>query len=274
MEVKYSHRACRRALFKSGLPGLDYSLNPYFGCEHGCLYCYSPSVFGDEWVAKNWGRFSIAKPNIHLVLEAELRSGRKGVVGVGTVTDPYQPHEAKLGLTRKCIEILLRGGLHPSIQTKSDLVLRDMDLAHPGLLDLGVTITTMDGWLAKRLEPKAPGPDARAKALQEFSMRGIETWVFFGPVIPTLNDGDDDIRSVAKVAKLTGSELLYDKLNIKPFVMERLTPLLYDLGADPERIGALSKESGQYRRDLYKRIDSICRELGIKAKPAFENPKG
>ncbi len=251
---------------------MDYSLNPYFGCEHGCLYCYSPSIFRDEWVARNWGRFSIAKLNIHQVLEAELRSRKRGVVGIGTVTDPYQPHEAKLGLTRKCIEILLRGGLHPSIQTKSDLVMRDMDLAHPGLLDLGVTITTMDGWLAKRLEPKAPSPDARAKALEEFSMKGIETWVFFGPAIPTLNDGEEEIKSIAKLAKLTGSEIIYDKLNIKPFVMERLAPLLHELGANPERIRMLSEESEQYRRDLYKRIYSICRELGVKAKPAFEHP--
>lgn len=272
MGMMYSQRACRRALSRSRLPGLDYSLNPYFGCEHGCLYCYSPSVFGNEWVARNWGKFSIAKLNIHRVLEAELRSGGKGVVGVGTVTDPYQPYEAKLELTRRCIEILLRGGLHPSIQTKSDLVLRDLDLAPPGLLDLGVTITTMDGWLAKKLEPKAPSPDARAKALQEFSEKGIETWVFFGPVIPTLNDGEDDIRAVAKVAELTGSELLYDKLNVKPFVMERLAPSLCELGADPERIEALSEGSWQYRRDLYKRIDSICRELGVKAKPAFKYP--
>jgi len=267
--IKYSHAACRRALFKSGLPGLDYSLNPYFGCEHGCLYCYSPSVFGNEWVARNWGKFSIAKLNIDRVLEGELRSGRRGIVGVGTVTDPYQPYEAKLELRRRCVEVLLRGGAHASIQTKSDLVLRDLDLAIPGLLDLGVTITTMDGWLAKRLEPGAPGPDARAKALQEFSDKGIETWVFFGPVIPTLNDGEDDIREIAKIAKLTGSEVLYDKLNVKPFVLDRLAPLLYDLGADPGRIEALSERSKPYREALFKRIDSICGELGVRARPAF-----
>lgn len=272
MGMRYSHMACRRALSKSGLPGLDYALNPYFGCEHGCLYCYSPSVFRNEWVAENWGNFSVAKLNIRQVLEAELRSRRRGIVGVGTVTDPYQPYEAKLELTRGCIEALIRSGFRPSIQTKSDLVLRDADVALPGLLDLGVTITTMDGWLAERLEPKAASPDARANALEEFSKMGIETWVFFGPIIPTLNDGDDAIRSVARVAKLTGSELLYDKLNLRQFVLHRLAPALEDLGVDPERVRALSEGPGRYREALYNRVESICGEVGVRARPAFKYP--
>ncbi|PKK81372.1 MAG: hypothetical protein CVT47_02760, partial [Thermoplasmata archaeon HGW-Thermoplasmata-2] len=116
---------CRTALSDSGLEGLDYSLNPYKGCAHGCIYCYAPDI---THVERAWGTFVDAKMNVAEVLEQETRTKRRGVVGLGTVTDPYQSLEEKYKLTRKCLEILAKRKWPVCIQTKSALVLRDVDL--------------------------------------------------------------------------------------------------------------------------------------------------
>ncbi|MEM4461979.1 MAG: radical SAM protein, partial [Candidatus Bathyarchaeia archaeon] len=154
---------CRYALIPSRLPDVDYALNPYVGCEHGCIYCYGRSMLRGRVEALSWGRFVKVKRNIHRILAKEVRSGRfKGVIGIGTVTDPYQPLESRYMLTRQCVEVLSDvGDIHVTIQTKSDLIVRDVDLIKPSLFDVGVTITTMDEDIAKIIEPKAPPPSRR-----------------------------------------------------------------------------------------------------------------
>jgi len=268
--MDYFYIKCKTALSKSLLPGLDYSLNPYFGCEHGCLYCYVPSVFHDEGLALKWGNFVKAKINILEVLRKELIKKSKGIVGISTVTDPYQPLEKKLQLTRECLKLLTNHKFPISIQTKSPLVLRDLDLMNQSSFDVGITITTMDDWLAKKIEPKAPSPSYRSKALQELFQKNFSTWIFFGPIIPGINDDRENIEKIVILAKKTNSELLYDKLNLKPFVMKRLKPFLEK--ENPELIEnlpkLLTKNSG-YLRNIERSIEIICKKYGIKFKPAF-----
>jgi len=117
---------CKTALSKSNLPGLDYSLNPYRGCQHSCAYCYVPNVLRIK--RNEWGSFVDVKTNIPNVLSKELRIKKPGVVGISTITDPYQPAENNYKLTRYCLEQLLRHDFPVCIQTKSDLVARDIDL--------------------------------------------------------------------------------------------------------------------------------------------------
>jgi DNA repair photolyase len=270
MSVEYSSITCKTALSPSKLPGLKYSLNPYVGCEHGCEYCYSPSTLRDEWMGINWGRFVRAKENIAEVLAREVKRKPKGVVGVSTVTDPYQPVEAKLELTRKCIELLSRKGFPVSIQTKSRLVLRDVDLIVPEKFDVGVTITTMDRRLASRLEPGAPPPDVRAQVLEEFSSRGVETWLFLGPIIPGLNDSEESMRQVVEVAARTRSKLIYDRLNLKRWVMERLGPALEQMRPGlAERLPGLIRGRSEPWRQICSKVETICGELGVKCEAAF-----
>jgi len=264
--TEYSSMNCKTALSLSKLPGLRYSLNPYLGCEHGCLYCYSPAVLRDEWMGMNWGKFVRVKENIVEVLKREVRKKPKGTVGVSTVTDPYQPLEAKLELTRKCIEVLAQHDFPVSIQTKSSLVLRDADVIVPKKFDVGVTITTMNRELARHLEPGASAPEARARVLEEFEKRGVETWLFLGPIIPELNDNEESLRHVIEVAAQTRSKVIYDRLNLKRWVLERLEPLLELEKLDlrlPELVNAES-----WRRTCEK-IESICGDLGVKCEPAF-----
>ncbi len=122
--MRVSDVDCKRALGPSKLPGLDYALNPYRGCAFGCVYCYSPAVLRE---ARPLGSFVEARRNIPNALARELKSSRRGLVGIGTVTDPYQPLEGRYRLARLCLEQLLRYDFPISIQTKSPIVIRDLD---------------------------------------------------------------------------------------------------------------------------------------------------
>ncbi|WP_297215171.1 radical SAM protein, partial [Thermoplasma sp.] len=136
----------KSALQNSGLMELDYSLNPYLGCMHRCLYCYAMDMTKDKRAADDWGSTIIVKRNILDVLRRELPHKRRGVVGVSTITDPYQPVEFRYRLTRRSMEMLLKEGFRVSVQTKSPLVARDLDLfaRYPERVDVGITITTVD----------------------------------------------------------------------------------------------------------------------------------
>lgn len=189
----------------------------------------------------------------------------KGVVGVGTVTDPYQPLEKRLKLTRKCIEVLTRKGFPVSIQTKSKLVLRDLHLLKSGNVDVGLTITTMDERLASLMEPGASKPIDRAEALKVLSEEGVETWLFLGPIIPGLNDSEDSIRRVVEVAYEVGCELIYDQLNLRRWVLDRLKHLLDRV--EPglgDRVPLLLRPDSWYLRRLHSIVEKVCREYGVR----------
>jgi len=219
--------ACARALNPSRLPGLDYALNPYVGCAHACEYCYAQDVLrlGERGP---WGSWTEAKRNIDARLSVELRRAKPGVIGLGTVTDPYQPAEAKRELTRSCLEIL-REHNHPvCIQTKSDMVLRDLDLiASQQSPEVGFTITTVDESLARRLEPGAPAPSARLRAAKAFANAGVKTWVFLGPVIFGANDSEESVKAVVRgAAEAGGRKVIFDFYRAKPLADARMRELL------------------------------------------------
>jgi DNA repair photolyase len=219
--------ACSRALNPSRLPGLNYALNPYVGCAHACAYCYAQDVLrlGQRGP---WGSWVEAKRNLAARLSAELRRAKPGVIGIGTVTDPYQPAEAKRGLTRECLEIL-REHNHPvCIQTKSDLVMRDLDLiAAQQSPEVGFTITTMDESLARRLEPGASAPASRMRAARAFADAGVKTWVFIGPVIFGVNDSEESVRDVVRGAAGAGArKFIFDFYRAKPLADARMRALL------------------------------------------------
>jgi len=255
----------RQLLSRSGLPDLDYALNPYVGCEHGCLYCYARAYTRYREAAEHWGEVVYYKEGAPEILRGEVRRLAKGVVGVSTITDPYQPLEAEKRLTRGCIEVLLSHGFRVSIQSKSPLVLRDLDVLakYAALVDVGFTIITLDDERARLVEPKAPPPTARAKALASLSENGIRTWVFLGPLIPGLNDGRDSISGVVDVAAETGSTLYYDFLRVKPGIqaLERVAP------------GALARSSSRRWREAVRRIVvEECERRGVRCEPEYGGP--
>ena len=211
----YEIRASR-ALAPSGLPEYDYSLNPYVGCLHGCLYCYAMD-FTRGPPAAAWGQVVYVKINLLELLRREARRLKPGIVGLSTITDPYQPPEARYKLTRGAVEILAQAGFHVSIQTKSGMVIRDLDLLtrHRHAVDVGITITTMRD-KARILEPQAAHPLARARAAEKLARAGVKVWIFLGPVIPGFNDDPRDLAEVIQLARRIGAEVVYDRYRPKP----------------------------------------------------------
>jgi len=260
--VEYAVVRCRAAISPSRLPGLDYALNPYIGCEHGCAYCYSPAVLGKEDYIKRWGSFVFVKENLPSLLAREVKRLKPGSIGVGTVCDPYQPAERSFEITRRALEILKDEKFNLCVQTKSDLVLRDLDLLNLQRDEVGVTITTLDADLAKRMEPRASPPDARAQVLEELSGSGIKRWLFLGPVIPGVNDSRENILEVVGVARKTGSSVIYDRLNLKRGVAERLSEAL----GSSDFLKLLTEEWWSKTKEM---IERACREAGVRCEPAF-----
>jgi DNA repair photolyase len=158
-----------------------YTANLYKGCSHGCVYCYAPSLTHDE---RKWGSYVDVKVNAPEALEKELRGLRKDKVFLSSASDPYQPVEAKYGLTRRCLEILLRKGFPTSILTRSPLVLRDLDLLRRfEWVKVGMSITTVP---TREFEPGVPPLRRRVDTLKKLGEGGIPTWVSLAPVIPGL----------------------------------------------------------------------------------------
>jgi DNA repair photolyase len=191
--------------------GFDRSLNPYRGCEHGCIYCYArPS---HAWLGLSPGldfeTRLVFKPHIAALLEKEL--SRPGYVprpiALGANTDPYQPVERTLRLTRQILEVLHRFRHPVAIVTKSAGVLRDADIlaemAKERLVRVYLSITTLDPRLARVMEPRAAAPARRLQALRELTAAGIPTGVMAAPMIPAVNDAE--LESILQAARAAGA---------------------------------------------------------------------
>jgi DNA repair photolyase len=213
---------CKSALSKSGIYGVDYSLNPYFGCEHSCVYCYVPRMMPGRLRGRAWGSFVEVKVNIPKVLARELRRVSRGRVLVSSITDPYQPIERSYELTRSCLELLASKGLEVTILTKSSLFKRDLDLMDEKF-EVGVTVTTVKSY--RELEPFSDPPLRRLEALKEASGEGLRTFVFLGPLIPGVVD--EELDEILELAYNAGaSYVIVDKLNTRGDVVESIARVL------------------------------------------------
>ena len=164
----------------------DYCINPYTGCQTSCRYCYArlfmPRYTGHK---EPWGEFVDVKVNAVEILRRQLERAKTGTVWISSVCDPYQPLENKYRLTRGCLEELLKKPFPVNVQTKSTLVLRDLDLFRQFLtIDVGFTIATNDEKVAKLFEPQASPVEERIKALKILHDAGIRTFAFIGPLLP------------------------------------------------------------------------------------------
>ncbi len=172
-------------LTRSGISGVDYCINPYVGCFYGCRYCYATFMKRFTGHTEAWGSFVDVKVNSPEVLQRQLQRMARGRVMISSVTDAYQPIEARYKLTRKCLEVLLQYQFPVDILTKSPLVLRDLDLIKEfNDIAVGVTITTNYEKIRKVFEPKAPSITARINTLKRLFDNDINTYAFIGPVLP------------------------------------------------------------------------------------------
>lgn len=187
-------------LSRSGIT--DYCLNPYVGCLHGCRYCYADFMKRYTGHREPWGRFLDARVNAPALLQGEVKAKRVGEVMISSVTDPYNPVEERLRLTRRCLEILVEATWPFFVQTKSPLVLRDMDLfLKSPVCSVGVTITTDDEDVRRILEPGAGEIPDRLQTLDELHSHGVRTFAFVGPILP-MRDPEALARRIAPCVDL------------------------------------------------------------------------
>jgi DNA repair photolyase len=163
----------------------DYALNPYVGCEYGCRYCYARFMKRFTGHKEKWGEFVDVKINAPELLEKEIKRKTIGRVWISGVCDPYQPIENKYRLTRRCLEILVENNWPLTVQTKSPLVVRDIDiLKKSSTLEVCLTITTADERIRKIFEPRAPSIKERLRALSILHSEGIKTHAMIAPLLP------------------------------------------------------------------------------------------
>ncbi len=262
--MKVREVSCKTALAPSNLPGLDYALNPYRGCAIGCVYCYSPSVLREE---RPWGRFVDVKRNAPAVLVKELKRADPGVVGIGTVTDGYQPIEMRYHVTRYCLEQLARFQFPVSIQTKSSLVLKDMELLHRLRdVEVGVTVTTMDDSMRRRFEPFSSPTPRRIEALRKLNEEGIRTWAFIGPILPGATA--PMLGPLMRAIRDAGTtHVLYDRLRFRPGIWERVEPAASASNLLPAYREA--HDTPDSFVPVEKEIEALGGDLGLRVEAAF-----
>ena len=277
--------------------GFDRSLNPYRGCEHGCIYCYArPShAYLGYSPGLDFETRLLFKPDLPALLEKEL--GRPGYVpkpvALGANTDPYQPVERSLRLTRQVLEVLERFGHPVTIVTKSAGVLRDLDIlarmARRNLVHVCLSVTTLDPALARRMEPRAASPLRRLGAIRALAEAGVPAGVLAAPMIPGLNDAELErilSESAAAGATRAGYVLLRLPLEIAPLFEEWLQAHVPDRAA---RVLALVREtrggrtydsrwglrqtgSGVYADMLARRFRLAATRLGLLGTNARSQP--
>lgn len=202
----------------------DASINPYRGCEHGCIYCYArpTHAYWDYSPGLDFETKIICKSNAAELLRSKLTNPRYKVqpISIGANTDPYQPTEAKLGITRGVLEVLAEHK-HPfSIITKSNLILRDLDLLAPlakdNLVSVAVSVTTLDNQLKRILEPRTPRGQVRLDVVRALSEAGINVTVMAAPMIPYINDHElEDILQQAHQAGATSARYILLRLPLE-----------------------------------------------------------
>lgn len=190
--------------------GMHYNMNIYRGCSHGCIYCDSRS---DCYGVEEFDRVRAKKDALLLIRDELRRKTKRGVIGTGSMSDPYNPWEAKLELTRHALELCDAFGFGISIATKSTLLARDMDILeqikeHSPVL-CKVTITTTDNALAEKIEPHVPSSDDRFSLVHSLSSKGLFSGILLMPVLPFLEDSEDNIRGIVEKAAEAGAKFIY-----------------------------------------------------------------
>ena len=284
--VQYFEIAARSVLnrTKPGMP-FTWSINPYRGCEFGCKYCYARythEFMGMEDVREFEDRI-YAKADVAAILRRELRkTDRREGISIGTATDPYQPAERRFGRTRALLEVFAKDhGRKVSITTKSDLIVRDLQLlreiAGANSVSVNMTITTLDVSLARMLEPRAPRPDLRLKAVGKLAEAGISVGVFPNPIMPLITDQERRLDRLAKAAKDAGASYFGGgSLFLMPCAQKVFFPFLAEkfphlLQKYEERYRHDAYLKGPYRDILRERVRMIRDRYGLNAGPA-EHP--
>jgi DNA repair photolyase len=267
--------------------GLYYNMNLYRGCQHQCIYCDSRS---ECYQIEDFNHDVLVKTNAVALLRQELAGkGVIGTIGTGSMNDPYMPLEAKVGLTRSALEAIAECGFPVHIITKSDLVLRDIDLLeeikHRSYCAVTFTVTTADDRLSKQIEPGAPASSRRLAALKTLSQRGLLAGIALMPVLPFIEDSETNIRKIVELAHEAGAKYLLPAFGMtlrdrqRQYYYARLERLFPGMQARyekafGERYSAPARNAGH----LARLVEAASIKFGIATKiPVFtpqKRPRG
>jgi DNA repair photolyase len=271
----------------------EWTINPYRGCEFGCKYCYARytheymELDGSEFERKIFVKKDAAPLLAHDVSHkysfASEKSGgtQPEHIAIGTATDPYQPAEREYRVTRACLEELVkREGLSVSIITKSNQIVRDIDvlkrIAERSSLQINITVTTLRPRLARLLEPKAPRPDLRLAAVKQLREAGLLVGVSAAPLLPGITDREGDLEDVAAAAKEAGAQWFFSNVlflmpssakQFLPFVREKFPRLAKQYEQWYAKNGYAPEE---YRRAASERVARLRKKLGFASRPWVE----
>ena len=251
--------------------GTDHTINLYRGCCHGCIYCDSRS---DCYGIEAFDRVRAKQDALRILRDELCRKVKPGFVGMGSMSDPYNPFEESELLTRHALELLDAYGFGAAAATKSDLIVRDKDLyqsisAHSPVV-CKITVTTVDEALAAKLEPGAPAPARRLAAVRALACGGIFTGVLLMPVLPLLEDGEEQVLAVVERAADAGARFVYPAfgMTMRPGQREH-----YYAALDREFPGLSERYRRRYgerytctsprARQLWEAFRARCGELGL-----------
>ncbi len=285
-----------RGLLNRTRPGLpfEWTLNPYRGCEFGCRYCYArySHEFMELRDSVDFEDKIYAKLGVGPILRRELKRLAPGTrISIGTATDPYQPAERRFARTRAALEAFAeQRGLVLSITTKSDLVKRDVamlqQIQQHNSVSVNMTITTLDTELARLLEPRAPRPELRLRAVRELAAAGIPVGVFPNPIMPLITDQEARLDALARAAQehgatyFGGGVLFLMQCSRKvffPFVAQHFPHLLRRY---QERYEGVAYLKGPYRDMIRDRVAAIRLKHGLRSGPpgpetlSWDSPQG
>lgn len=251
--------------------GIDYNMNLYKGCSHGCIYCDSRS----ECYGIHDFDSVKAKKDALIILENELKRKRnKGIIGIGSMSDPYNPQEEKYEYTRGSLKLIHKYGFGVSIDTKSNLILRDLDIISKINEEHNVivkfTITCANDDLCKKIEPNVCVSSKRFEALKQISDKGIYCGVMMNPVLPFITDNEENIKEIVKKAYECGAKFIYTYMGMtlrdiqKEYYFNKLDE--HFLGMKNQYIlfyrGKYNCRIPNYEK-LYKLFVAECKKYGI-----------
>lgn len=269
--IKINEIQVSSIITKSNLPDADYVINPYIGCMHFCIYCYARFMKRFTGHTEEWGEFVDVKINAPDLIPIKTSKYKGRSIFIASVTDAYLPLERKYQLTRKVLEKLIPLQPNLGVQTKSDLILRDIDLLKQfNNCEVGLTITTLDDNLRKEIEPFTSPVQNRINTLKELKKAGIKTYVFIGPIMPFITDWKKIIFETNHCVDF----YMFENLNIAGSIWEAVKNWLKekhpDLLKDYENI-YFSKND--YWDKAEEEIEQFCKEQKVSYKIYFHHRK-
>jgi len=269
--MKVKETKAKSIIVKSNLPEGGFVINPYIGCMHGCIYCYARFMKRFTNHQEPWGKFLDIKINAPDLIPADTKKYKNKFIIIGSVTDAYQPMERKYKLMRGILTNLIPLQPNLCVMTKSDLIVRDIDLLKKFKKCMaGVSLSLLNDKARKEVEPLASSVERRINAVKKLKKSGINTFIFVSPIFPKLTDW----RKLINKTKNFVNEYWFENLNLYPSIKNNIYGFLK--GDYPELVGKYQEiysAGSNYWQKEEKEIKNFCSDKKIKCRIYFHHSK-